>query len=369
MTWGVTAVGVACLLASAPALDGEQLVTAGEAYVEAGQAKKARPVLQRALQGGKLNPAQQARAHCALGMAASQLGDPDGAVASLEESIRLDGSVEKPYLVLGMTHDMAERYQEARKTYERGVARFPKSVPLLRELGATELLLGDAHAAVGHLASAVARDNEDSELMRDYGEALLRTGQAQKAVKVLEEARALDAENPHLAATLGDALVADGRARDALRAYDRAVALDPGHAPAWFHKGLVLAREGDVAGAVVAYRAALKADPGNLKARAALGVALGKTKGQEDEAIAVLREVVGKDPGYAEAHAQLGLLLERRGDLPGAEAALSAAASRRQQDPSLWENVARVQQKRGLEKDAAQSLENAKRARQAKGGK
>ncbi len=350
------------LLVAAPTFDAEALLAAGESYVEAGQAKKAMPVLQKALGMKTLTPEKEARALCAMGMAKSQLGDHDGAVKLFEESIAKGSADETPYVMLGMTYDITERFQEAKTAYGRGVAKFPKSATLLRELGATELLLGDAVNAVEHLGAALKKMDGDSELMRDYGAALMAVGKAADAVKVLQDARELDSENPQVAFTLGDALAATGKTDAALEAFETSIRLDRMHGPAHFHKGLLLSKKGDAAGAVAAYRAALKVDPNLTRARVALGVALGRLEGKEDEAITTLKAVVEKDPSFAEAHVQLGRLLEKKGDLGAAEEAFGQAASRREQDAALWRDLARVQEKRGKKKDAAQSLKNAEKA-------
>lgn len=359
----------ALLWAAPPTFDADALLTAGESYVEAGQAKKAIPVLQKALGMKTLTADKEARALCAMGMAKSQLGDHDGAVKLFEESIAKGPPDEKPYVMLGMTYDITERFQDARAAYARGVEKFPKSATLLRELGATELLLGDAVSAVDHLGAALKKMDGDGDLMRDYGAALLAVGRAPDAVKVLQDARELDSENPQVAFTLGDALAASGKTDAALEAYDQAIRLDRMHAPAHFHKGLLLSKKGDTAGAVAAYRAALKVDPNLQRARVALGVALGRMDGKQDEAIATLKGVLEKDPSFAEAHVQLGRLLEKKGDLQGAEDAYAQAASRREGDGALWRDLARLQEKRGKKKEAAASLKQAEKAEKAEGGK
>ena len=110
------------------------------------------------------------------------------------------------------------------------------------------------------------------------------------------------------------------------------------------------------------YRKALKIDPALTRARLALGVALARSDGQEAEATALLKAVLEKDPSFAEAHAQLGLLLEKKGDLAASEEALQNAVARRDNDPRLWKDLARVQEKRGKKKEAAASLKNAQKA-------
>jgi tetratricopeptide (TPR) repeat protein len=352
---------VALCISGAPTFDASELLVAGEQYVQNGQGKKAVPVLQKAIAAGTLKPEEHARALTAMGVAKGQLGDNDAAVKLFEEAIAKNPADEKPYLMLGMTYDITERFQEARGAYQRGVDKFPKSAPLLRELGATELLLGDSVHAAEHLGAALKKLDDDADLMRDYGQALLATGKAADAVKVLQDARQLDSDNAQIAFTLGDALAATGKSADAVSLYDEALKIDGNHAPAHFHKGLILSKQGDIAGAVASYRKALKLDPNLTRARLALGVALTHADGKEDEAIALFKSVVEKDPSFAEAHAQLGLLLEKKGDLPGAEEALQNAVNRREGDARLWKDLARVQEKRGKKKDAAASTKNAQK--------
>jgi len=348
------------LTGAPPAMDPADLLTAAEMYVQGGKYSKAEPLLKKLVVNKSLTPEQQSRALNAMAMVKSASNDHDGAIKLLEESLAL-AETENTYFLLGMTYDTSERFQEARGTYEKGAKKFPKSVRLLSELGASELMLGDAHSALTHLAAALKLSSDDPELMRDYGEALLVTGRAAEAVKVLQDAREIDESNPHTATTLGDALAALGQTDKALLAYDDATNLDRAHGPAWFHKGLLLAKKGDYPAAVAAYRAALKVDPGNVKARLSLGVALSKLSGQEKEGVKLLRAVVEKEPTFAEAHAQLGLALEREGDLAGAEQSLADAVARRGDDARLYEELARIQEKRGKKKEAQATLKTAQK--------
>src|SRR5438105_7649427 len=86
------------------------------------------------------------------------------------------------------------------------------------------------------------------------------------------------------------------------------------------HDGIAALRAGDFSRAAELLREAADADAGDVKARMALGAALGEM-GQWDEAVAALREATALSPRSAPAHYNLGSALERAGRTEEARAA------------------------------------------------
>lgn len=154
------------------------------------------------------------------------------------------------------------------------------------------------------------------------------------------------------------------RAEASLR---RALKLEPNNAAANFNLGLLLGELGRLEEAEQTLRTALKADPQMAAAAYNLGVILGKKnldeaiawcakahelrpndskyahtlafyqrqKGNTDEAVALLRQVLQREPTYWDAYLLLGEIYEARRDLPAAAAVYGDALKTDQLPPEL----------------------------------
>lgn len=347
-----------------------QALEAGLTYADSGAARKAMPLLKRALDSKKLDAKQQARAHLGLGTCHAQLEQPEQVVKQLEQAISLDPTLGKAYLLLGMTHDLSDQQPQALAAYRRGVAALPEDGELLHGLGLAELSAGEVAAAVEHLRAAQKRKPHDTALAGDLGYAQLRTGQFEAAIASLNEALVDDldrsapggAGSADLFTYLGDAYAGKSDLPRALDAYDRALEIEPGKTRARFHKGLVLAQKGDLAGAMGCYRAVLRSEPKNLRAQLELGAALARTGGSStEEAERTLRAVLQQDPSYSDAYVELARIAVGRNDLPAARKLLEQALERKPDDERTLEAL---EQLLGQLKDSAAQAKVRERLKQ-----
>jgi tetratricopeptide (TPR) repeat protein len=369
----ITVAVVVCAIAlpvAAAELSAVQALEAGLTYADSGSARKAVPLLKRALDSKKLDAKQQARAHLGLGMCHAQLEQPDQVVKQLEQAIALDPKLAKAYLLLGMTHDLGDQLPQALAAYRRGVAALPDDAELLHGLGLAELSAGEVAAAVEHLRAAQKHKPHDTALAGDLGYAQLRAGQFEAAIGSLNEALVDDlgrgdgASGSDLYTYLGDAHAGKNDLQRALDAYDRALEIDPAKTRARFHKGLVLSQKGDLAGAMGCFRAVLRSEPKNLRAQLELGAALARTGGSStEEAERTLRAVLQQDPSYSDAYVELARIAVGRGDLAVARRLLEQALERRPDDERALEAL---DQLLGQTKDAAAQAKVREKLKQLK---
>jgi tetratricopeptide (TPR) repeat protein len=155
------------------------------------------------------------------------------------------------------------------------------------------------------------------------------------------------------------------------KALRRALAIEPANAAANFNLGLLLAERGRMPEAEQALRAALKADPQMAPAAYNLGVLLAGTdldeaiawcrkahqalprdpkyshvlafylhqKKSDEEAIALLRQVVKESPAYWDAHLLLAEIYTEQRDLSAAAAIYRNALEQRDLPPSLHREI------------------------------
>ena len=165
-------------------------------------------------------------------------------------------------------------------------------------------LLQRADAALEQALSVYSRF---PHALEQRGHVALMLGEPERARPFLERALSLDPRRPDLQRLLASLQPASDAAQDveALRAR---AAQSPQDAALLVELGAALVAAGDYPGALAAYEQATRVAPDNLAALRGYGQAL-LLNYREDEAKAVLQQVVERDPSDWSAHANLARLL------------------------------------------------------------
>jgi len=172
-------------------------------------------------------------------------GDLPGARAETEElARRLPPDDPTPYLELGHALELAHRYDEALKAYDRASSVAPASPEGPREGGMRSARWGEVEAARPRLEEAIRRGARDGETWHVLGLVRLHLGDldgAEEAYRAGAAADTVGAEN-----WLGLATVAVMRsdAQKALDAYDQLLARRPHFAPGELGRAWALSRLG-----------------------------------------------------------------------------------------------------------------------------
>lgn len=98
----------------------------------------------------------RAEMNCSVGFELSKRGDLDGAVAHLNEALRLQPGYGDAHKFLGLIRNRQRRPAEAAVHLERALAEDPDSYLIRYYLGAALLNLGRSEEAFGHLEEALA---------------------------------------------------------------------------------------------------------------------------------------------------------------------------------------------------------------------
>ena len=159
------------------------------------------------------------------------------------------------------------------------------------------------------------------ELARTY----LKMGSAMPAYSELMKTVDLSPTNLQARIDLGNILLA-GRAIDRAEIQAKAVlAINPNNADAYALLAGVAQKKGDNAEATKDIQRALQIDPNRATFHTAAALLLTVSPANEASAEAELRKSASLDPKSATPHLVLASLLERKGDLPGAEQEYIAA--------------------------------------------
>jgi len=172
-----------------------------------------------ALANGAIAVAPQASALYLLrGACRLSLGDADGAVADLRETLRRDARTpDAPYL-LGRALIAQGSAAEAERLLVAQLADDPSSTRLLAAVGAARAELGDWSGALAPLTAAAADPTTGAEPCALLADALLRTsGSADDALRWLNEGERRDPRYPQLARLRAAAYMAKGDVAAAIR--------------------------------------------------------------------------------------------------------------------------------------------------------
>lgn len=284
-------------LGSAGAQGPEELLRTGQRWLDAGNTRAAVESFRRLVAA-----APDSRSHYYLGVALLQDDRPEEAVASLRRAEAL-AETPNPALALSLGTALLRSGEagQAVLVLEEGAKHFPRSAPILIQLGYTHYtrLDGVSARAVLRRARAVAPNNAQAPFYLGLAEAAL--GALEPAAEAFGKAVILDPRNFEAHVALGRTLSQLGRSEGAREAYRAALAEAPGLPAALVGIGRLELEEGRPEGAVASFEAALAADPGHRQALYNLAAAL-SLLGRTEEAAAVRRRfaeaaALGDDPG------------------------------------------------------------------------
>jgi tetratricopeptide (TPR) repeat protein len=246
-------------------------------------------------------------AHSNLGIALTERGRHDEAMAHYARAVAIAPGYAKAHLNLGRALARAGRGPEAEAEYAEAVRLDPGSAVAAYNLGLARAERGALDAAIAEYRRALAIEPRYAKAANNLGWALAAKGDASAAVAAYERALAIDpalvAAHNNLAVTLADL----GRMDEAIQHATAAVTLAPTEPRAHANRGALLAQAGRTTDAIPAFREALRLDPKLTEVRLDLAATLAAT-GNRQAAITEYRIVLRERPNDENAAAALATL-------------------------------------------------------------
>lgn len=134
------------------------------------------------LQEARKTPATAARALQDEGVALSQLGRSDEAVAALRQAVALDASLWRAWNALGCEYDAASRWSDAEAAYGKALAASGDAAIVLNNRGYSRLLQRRREDAVADLVAALGKKPDFTEARTNLRLALAIGGEYDRAV-------------------------------------------------------------------------------------------------------------------------------------------------------------------------------------------
>jgi tetratricopeptide (TPR) repeat protein len=182
-----------------------------------------------------------------LGMAQSQQGKNEEAIASYNKALALQPDFIEALVNLGNLYNMAGELDKAINCYEKALALQPGNPALLSITGTTYVELDKPEQAIPLLQQALARDPSDAESYTNLGIACSKSGQHGEALAAFKQAIAI---NPQLAQAhynLGKLYRNMGQLDEAVHCYQQAHKLLPDNRDILHNMSLVELLQGEFA--------------------------------------------------------------------------------------------------------------------------
>jgi len=265
---------------------------------------------------------QDIRATVALGNALAGLRDLDGAVAQLEEAIRLDPTRAGSYTNLATLQLSAGRLKDAEVAYVEAVTKAPESVPSRLALAQFYWLTSRPLEAEPHLQLALRAKPRDVVANRFAAAFYRATGHADKAEQYFRTA--VDADGSSRARlALAEYYIGASRLPEATAVLEALVSDKEVGSSARVRLATIDYAAGRVEAATTAVDGILKAQPRYLEALLVKASILFDQK-RFDDALARTNDAISVDPSSAPAHFARGRVLAAQNQSDEAKEAFSA---------------------------------------------
>lgn len=304
--------------------DAEALYEQALTHCRAGRFAEGVEFARRAL---TLEPSR-ASLHILLGRALLELGEPQGALASLDRAVGCEPDSSDAHGVRGDVLAQLGLLPDAADSYRRAIDLDPDGVANWCSLGACQLQLGLCGEALESFERALAFAPDNVVALVCQGDALRALERPAQAIASYE--RALAVIPAELAALQGRAAALNmlGRPWDALASLDAALAIEPSDLGALSNRALLLRALHRLEEGLASLDGVLRVDPDHVDALLNRGLLLFDL-GRYPEAVASYDRAVAIAPEHVGAHCNrakaLFALNRFRDALAAAERALALA--------------------------------------------
>ncbi|MGJ3247737.1 MAG: tetratricopeptide repeat protein [Elainellaceae cyanobacterium] len=195
------------------------------------------------------------------GLALSDLGRHEDAIASYEQAIAIKADYHDAWNNRGLALNDLGRKEEAIASYDQAIAINADFHYAWNGRGVALYALGRKEDAIASYDQAIAINADDHIAWNNCGNALYALGRKEDAIASYDQAIAIKADLHEAWYNRGVALYALGRKEDAIASYDQAIEINPEDGRVWFFRGIALANLERYQEAIKSYDRAIEINP------------------------------------------------------------------------------------------------------------
>jgi len=257
--------------------------------------------------------------HAALAELHLRLGDVSAAEAALKEALRINPDLARVHLALGQVHRMAGDPERAAAEFQKGADLAPDDPVVQVRFAQFKLQTGDREGARQVLSAMVAGRPESGRARLELAKLDVEDRRFDDALAHLDSILKTTPEHVEAILLRSRVWLAVNRTEDALGALENLVKVLPRDPRVLFELGLARFTNRDPVKALEALDQALVIAPGFLPARL-LRAETQIRRGNTDEVLTDLRDILQKHPDNEKAHLLLGAAYQALGQHANATA-------------------------------------------------
>jgi superkiller protein 3 len=301
-----------------------------------------------------------AEAHNHLGMALIQTGDDEKAIKEFREAVRLNPNYAEAHGNLGATLT-SNNDDEALRELERAISLRPDLVKAHFNLAMAYLQKYGVDKEIEQLQKVIALDPKFAEAYYSLGKALMQKGQIQEAITPLRRAVSLDPMSGRAHYQLGLALSRTGKAEEGKLELDKGLKLTSDDernrkANSLEAQAKLEMERGETQQAVDNLGNLVQLLPDYAEGHLALAEALAKL-GDLDASLPEFKRALELEPNLYAAQFGLGQLLRRKGNLAGAASAFREAARLQPSSAEAYDELGTALNEQGDRNGAAAAFQ------------
>jgi tetratricopeptide (TPR) repeat protein len=189
------------------------------------------------------------------------LGDFEGAIASLDKALEIKADYHVAWYSRGVTLSNLGRVEDAIASYDKALELKPDYHEAWYNRGFALRNLGRWEEAIASFDKALELKPEDEAAWNNQGVALGNLGRVEDAIASYDKALKFKPYNDVAWYNRGVELGKLGRLKEAIASYDKALKIKPDKHEAWFNRGLALGNLDRVEEAIASFDKALEIKP------------------------------------------------------------------------------------------------------------
>ncbi len=334
--------------------DPEVLHLLGTVLVEAGLAKQAIPILNKAITFGGPNWGTLYN----YGLALSALGKLVEASRAFKNAVEANPDSQDCWFNLGRTYQLLQNYSEAIKVFKRARKLKVDDPRIFLALGNIYFVKGKFDIAIAEFEGALKLDASNNEAQNNLGIALRKSGELSKAEKIFQTMLITSPNNPAVHNNLGLVQVDLGNSKDAKRHYLNALKYEPSYSEVSLNLADLYLKEAKFKESLSTIEQAMKFRPDNTELSTKLAI-ISQKQGRFRDGLLILSKINDKNKDLEQAKLAEANILRDLGDFDQAYSIITDQIRTNGETPERLANLALVEQHRGNPDKAINLLKNA----------